>query len=114
MRLKPPSLENRPSVSERIGRFFSGVVDIEVTLEAIGFLLTPLIGLGLLGYVCFMWLLHLSRNGQFLFAGLLGTVFIAVGFAAIARSYLAMAVVLGASAIFGVAFLSGASHAFLP
>lgn len=114
LRLQPESIENRRTVSERIGRIFSGIADLGVGIEAIGFSLTLLFGLCFLGYGWIIWLLHFFHNGQFLVAGLVGVFFITISLAAIARSYLAIAIVLGTAAVCGVAFLSGASTALLP
>ena len=114
MRLQPQAIKKRLSVSERIGRFFSGIADFSVALEAIGVVFSLLIGLGVLGFVGFSWLSHFLQSGHFLLAGLVALVLIPISLAAFARSYTAIAVLLGAAAICGVAFLSGAGNLLLP
>jgi hypothetical protein len=114
VRLQPTSLENRFTLSERFSRLLGTIVEFNNGIEAIGFLVVLLLGLGLSGYVLVSWLFFFLRNGQFLLAGFMGIASAFVYLAAIARSYLAVAVVLGTAAICGVVFLSGAGYALLP
>lgn len=114
MRLQPQSIKNRLSVSERIGRFLSGIADFGVALEAFGFVFSLVLGVVVLGFVGIAWLSHFFQSGQFLLAGTVGLVLVTVSIAAFARSYTAIAILLGAAAICGVSVISGAGNALLP
>lgn len=114
VRVRPKRIEDRPSVLVRIASFFSGIAEFGTGFDAIYFVFSLFIGLGFLGYLVFVWVSHFLHNGQFLVGGIVGIVIIAISLAAILRSYIALTLALGAATVCGVAFLSGASHVFLP
>jgi hypothetical protein len=83
-------------------------------LESLGFFLTLVIGVGLLGYLGVSWLYHLANSGQYFVAlAVAALLFVSVALALL-RIPLAQILVLGSAIVCGTAFLLGYGNLLLP
>lgn len=83
-------------------------------LEGLGFLVTLIIGVGLLGYVGMSWLSHLASTGQYELALAVAGSLLAAVVTALLRIPLAQIFVLGSAMVCGTAFLLGYGNVLLP
>ena len=72
------------------------------------------VGLGVAGFIASTWVLHFSRTGYYLVAGLVAAAATIISVAAIARVPLAMIALLGGAAAAGTALLTGTLQLLLP
>ncbi len=115
MRLEPVSnVDNRRSLKERFSDLIGAIVDIEVSLQFLGIVVSILVGLGVFGYVTVTWLLHLIEKGHYVVSFGLSVVLLAAAAGAIARIPIAMLLVFGSAMVCGTAFLLGAGNVLLP
>ena len=82
--------------------------------EGLGFLISLVLGLGVLAFVVAEWVLHFVRDGRFFLAAATLVPSVLVGVFAIVRAPLALLLLFGSAAVTGVAFLSGAINVLLP
>jgi hypothetical protein len=93
-----------------ITRFANFISD----LDGLWFLLSLILGVGVLGYVSVTWLVHLAGAGQYLVAlGLAGLSLASVALA-LFRVPFAQIIVLGCAIVCGTAFLLGYGNVLLP
>jgi len=92
----------------------SRIANFVSDLESLGFLLTLLFGIGLLGYLGVSWLFHLANSGQYLVAFLVAGLLFASVAMALLRIPLAQISVLGCAIVCGTAFLLGYGNVLLP
>ena len=89
-------------------------VALSTSLDVLGQLVAVIAGIGALGYVGVLWLIHFASHAQYLAAPATALLaLVAIGFA-FARIPAALIVVIGGAAFCGVAFLSGYGNALLP
>ena len=92
----------------------SRIANFVSDLESLGFFLTLIIGVGLLGYLGVSWLYLLANSGQYFVAlAVAGLLFVSVALALL-RIPLAKILVLGSAIICGTAFLLGYGSVLLP
>lgn len=92
----------------------SRIANFVTDLESLGFLLTLIIGIGLLGYLGVSWLFHLATSGQYLVALIVAVFLFGSVTTALLRIPLAQVLVLGSAIVCGTAFLLGYGNALLP
>lgn len=92
----------------------SRIANFVSDLESLGFFLTLIIGVGLLGYLGVSWLFHLANSGQYFVAlAVASLLFVSVALALL-RIPLAQIIVLGSAIVCGTAFLLGYGNVLLP
>jgi hypothetical protein len=92
----------------------SRIANFVADLESLGFFLTLLVGVGLLGYLGVSWLFHLGNSGQYLVAIAVGGLLFGSVAMALLRIPLAQIVVLGSAIVCGTAFVLGYGNVLLP
>lgn len=92
----------------------SRIANFVADLEGLGFFLTLIIGVGLLGYLGVSWLFHLANSGQYFLAlAVAGLLFVSVALALL-RIPFAQILILGSAIVCGTAFFLGYGYALLP
>lgn len=115
MRLEPVSnVDNRRSLKEHVSALFGAIVDIEVSLQFLGIVVSVIVGLGVFGYVTVSWLLHFIEKGHYVLSFCSSVVLLAAAIGTIARIPIAMLVVFGSAMVCGTAFFLGAGNVLLP
>lgn len=115
MRLEPLSnVDNHTSLKDRLSAGIGAIVDVEVSLQALSFVVTVLAGLGVFGYVTVSWFLHLLEERHYVLSFGLLVVTLAAGIGTIARIPVAMLAVFGSAMICGTALFLGVGHVLLP
>lgn len=82
--------------------------------EALGFLATLAAGLGCLGYVAGLWMLHFADEGRYTAFAFVGLGISALAVAALARIPAALILLLGTAMVLGTGFSLCAGDLFLP
>ena len=92
----------------------SRIANFVSDLESLGFFLTVLFGICLLGYLGVSWLFHFANSGQYLVALFAAGFLFASVAMALLRIPLAQILVLGSAIVCGTAFLLGYGNVLLP
>lgn len=83
-------------------------------LDGLSFLASLVFGIGCLGYVAIIWVMHFASNGQYLIAAASAIGVLLVSALAAARVPIALWLFFGAVVVLGTAFLGGMEHVVMP
>jgi hypothetical protein len=97
-----------------MGYMISRIANAASSMEALSYLFTALVGIGCIGYVTVIWVIHLANTSQYVVAMAVAVGVLLISAAAAVRIPIALFLFFGSAAALGAAFMMGAGKVVLP